>query len=68
MSFTRIAAAGAGTMGSQVAGQMAFHGKEVVVYDAIPAGLDRGRVSHREYAQHFAAERGATQQQVDATF
>ena len=38
MSFTKITTAGAGTMGSQVAWQMAFHGKHVVVYDAIPDG------------------------------
>ena len=50
MSFQKITTAGAGTMGSQVAWQMAFHGKRVTVYDAIPAGLDRGREFHREYA------------------
>jgi 3-hydroxybutyryl-CoA dehydrogenase len=43
MTFTRITTAGAGTMGSQVAWQMAFHGKHVTVYDAIPAGLERAR-------------------------
>ncbi len=43
MSFTKITTAGAGTMGSQVAWQMAFHGKHVVVYDAIPDGLREGR-------------------------
>jgi 3-hydroxyacyl-CoA dehydrogenase len=32
MSFTKITTAGAGTMGSQVAWQMAFHGKHVTVY------------------------------------
>ena len=30
--FTRIAVAGAGTRGSQVAWQMSFHGKVVTVY------------------------------------
>ena len=39
MTFTKITCAGAGTMGSQVAWQMAFHGNRVTVYDAIPAGL-----------------------------
>jgi 3-hydroxybutyryl-CoA dehydrogenase len=68
MSYTKIATAGAGTMGSQVAWQMAFHGKEVTVYDAIPDGLERGKDLHREYAQHFIAHRGATQGQVDETF
>ena len=53
MTFTKITTAGAGTMGSQVAWQMAFHGKHVTVYDAIPAGLEKGRAFHQEYAEHF---------------
>ena len=68
LTFIKITTAGAGTMGSQVAWQMAFHGKEVTVYDAIPAGLDKGREFHREYAAHFIEERGATEEQIDATF
>jgi 3-hydroxybutyryl-CoA dehydrogenase len=68
MSFTKITTAGAGTMGSQVAWQMAFHGKHVVVYDAIPAGLQKGKALHREYAEHFIAQRGATPKQVEDTF
>jgi len=66
-SFTRITTAGAGTMGSQVAWQMAFHGKQVTVYDAIPAGLEKGKAFHREYADHFTSQRGATRQQIDDT-
>ena len=68
MTFTRITTAGAGTMGSQVAWQMAFHGKQVTVYDAIPAGLEKGKAFHREYAEHFLKKRGATQKQIDDTF
>jgi len=68
MSFTKITTAGAGTMGSQVAWQMAFRGKHVIVYDAIPAGLQKGKALHREYAEHFIAQRGATPKQVDDTF
>jgi len=68
MSFTKITTAGAGTMGSQVAWQMAFHGKQVVVYDAIPDGLQKGKVLHREYAEHFVERRGATREQIDDTF
>ena len=68
MNFSKITTAGAGTMGSQVAWQMAFHGKDVTVYDAIPAGLERGKALHREYAEHFIEHRGATREQVDATF
>ena len=59
MTFTKITTAGAGTMGSQVAWQMAFHGKHVIVYDAISAGLEKGKAFHREYAEplHHAARR-----------
>ena len=53
MTFTKITCAGAGTMGSQVAWQMAFHGKHVTVYDAIPDGLERGKAFHQEYAELF---------------
>ena len=55
-------------MGSQVAWQMAFHGKRVTVYDAIPAGLEKGKAFHREYVKLFAEHRGATEQQIAATF
>ena len=68
MSFTRITTAGAGTMGSQVAWQMAFHGKQVTVYDAIPEGLEKGKELHREYAQHFVERRGASQEEIGDTF
>ena len=60
MSFDRITTAGAGTMGSQVAWQMAFRGKQVTVYDAFPAGLESGKAFHQQYAEHFRARRGAT--------
>lgn len=68
MTFTKITTAGAGTMGSQVAWQMAFHGKHVTVYDAIPAGLEKGKAFHRDYAEQFISRRGATRQQIDDTF
>jgi 3-hydroxybutyryl-CoA dehydrogenase len=66
-TFTNITTAGAGTMGSQVAWQMAFHGKRVTVYDAIHSGLEKGKAFHREYAQHFIEQRGATREQIDRT-
>jgi 3-hydroxyacyl-CoA dehydrogenase len=67
MKFTNITTAGAGTMGSQVAWQMAFHGKLVTVYDAIPAGLERGMAAHQEFAELFMRQRGATPTQIDDT-
>ena len=68
MTFTRITTAGAGTTGSQVAWQMAFHGKHVTVYDVIPAGLEKGEALHQEYAEHFIERRGASRKQIDDTF
>jgi 3-hydroxyacyl-CoA dehydrogenase len=68
MTYTNITTAGAGTMGSQVAWQMAFHGKHVTVYDAIAEGLERGKSFHHDYAGHFIARRGATRSQIDDTF
>jgi 3-hydroxybutyryl-CoA dehydrogenase len=68
MKFTNITTAGAGTMGSQVAWQMAFHGKHVIVYDAIPASLEKGRAFHRGYAEHFMNQRGAARKEIDDTF
>jgi 3-hydroxybutyryl-CoA dehydrogenase len=40
----------------------------VTVYDAIPAGLDKGKAFHQEYAELFVRERGATREQIDETF
>ena len=68
MTFSKITTAGAGTMGSQVAWQMAFYGKQVTVYDAIPAGFEQGKAFHQEYARHFIEQRGATQEEIDGVF
>ena len=65
MTFTNITTAGAGTMGSQVAWQMAFHGKHVTVYDAIPDGPGEGQgvppgvrgALHRAARRHPDADR-----------
>ena len=55
-------------MGAQVAWQMAFHGKYVTVYDAISAGLEKGKAFHQDYSEHFVRHRGATRKQIDDTF
>jgi 3-hydroxybutyryl-CoA dehydrogenase len=47
---------------------MAFHGKQVTVYDAIPAGLEKGNAFHRQFAEHFIKQRGASRKQIDDTF
>jgi len=67
MSFDRIMTAGAGTMGSQVAWQMAVHGKHVTVYDPVPEGLERGKAFHQEFAEYFIARRGASPSQMEDT-
>jgi 3-hydroxyacyl-CoA dehydrogenase len=67
MSFTNVTTAGAGTMGSQVAWQMAFHGKQVTVFDALPEGLERGKAFHQEYAEVFEAQRGVSRTAIDQT-
>jgi 3-hydroxybutyryl-CoA dehydrogenase len=66
VTYTNITTAGAGTMGVQVAWQMAFHGKHVTVYDPIAEGLAHGQASHQAYAELFAA-RGATRDQIKET-
>jgi 3-hydroxybutyryl-CoA dehydrogenase len=47
---------------------MAFHGKHVTVYDAVPAGLEKGKAFHRQFAEHFMRYRGASREQIDGTF
>jgi 3-hydroxybutyryl-CoA dehydrogenase len=68
MTFSKVTTAGAGTVGSQIAWQMAFHGKQVTVYDAIPAGLEKGKVFHHQFADHFIKQRDASRKQIDDTF
>jgi 3-hydroxybutyryl-CoA dehydrogenase len=40
----------------------------VIVYDPIPAGLEKGQALHREYAEHFIEQRGASRDQIGQTF
>ena len=68
MTFTKITTAGGGTMGSQVAWQMAFHGKHVTVYDPKPEGLEKCKAFHRQYAARFVEQRGASGKQIDDAF
>lgn len=53
MAFTKITTAGAGTMGSQVAGQMAFHGKARDRVRCQPRGLGEEKAFDRQYAEHL---------------
>ena len=60
--------AGGGTLGSQVAWQSAFMGFNVVVYDAFEKGLERSKSFHNQFAELFIETRGASQEEIDATF
>jgi len=65
MNITHVTIAGAGTLGSQIAWQTAFHGFDVTVYDVVEKGLEAARVYHRQYAALFLESRGASRDQVD---
>ena len=68
MKIKNVMIAGGGTLGSQVAWQTAFKGFNVVVYDAFPEGLERSKAFHQQFATLFLNTRGATQEEIDATF
>jgi len=68
MNIKNVTIAGAGTLGSQIAWQTAFKGFNVTVYDAFEKGLVRGKQFHQQYANVFLNLRGASQEEIDATF
>jgi 3-hydroxyacyl-CoA dehydrogenase len=61
MTIKNVTIAGAGTLGSQVAWQVAFSGFNVTVYDAFKEGLEAGKNFHKQYAETFMSTRGASQ-------
>lgn len=64
MKIENITTAGSGVMGSQVAWQLALHGKKVTVYDPFEESLQRSQQFHREFAEMYIAERGKTQDEM----
>ena len=68
MEIKNVMIAGAGTLGSQIAWQTAFHGFNVTVYDAFEEGLEQGKKFHQLFAELFMNERGASKEEIDATF
>ena len=68
MIIKNVTIAGAGTLGSQIAWQTAFKGFNVTVYDAFDKGIVRGKQFHQQYANVFLKLRGASQEEIDATF
>lgn len=63
-----ITIAGGGTLGSQIAWQTAFKGFDVIVYDAFDKGLEASKSFHKQFAELFMANRGASQEEIDKTF
>ena len=68
MEIKNVMIAGGGTLGSQVAWQTAFSGFNVVVYDAFEKGIKASQAFHKRFAELFLNKRGATQEEIDATF
>jgi len=60
MDIKNVMIAGGGTLGSQIAWQTAFHGFEVIVYDAFEKGLETSKTLHIQYADLFLNTRGAS--------
>jgi 3-hydroxybutyryl-CoA dehydrogenase len=60
----RVAVVGAGTMGAQIASLAAFSGRQVALFDAVPAALQRGR--HRAELEILPAIADAAMMDGDA--
>jgi len=67
MKIKNVTIAGAGVLGSQIAWQTAFHGFNVTVYDVFEKGLEGGKEFHKKFAEIFKTQRGARQEEIDAT-
>ena len=68
MKIINVTVAGGGTLGSQIAWQTAFNGFNVVVYDAFEKGIERSKKFHQSFADLFLTTRGASQEEINATF
>ena len=68
MEIKNVTIAGGGVLGSQISWMTAFHGFNVSVYDKFQKGTNGAKELHKKYAEHFKANRGASQQEIDDTF
>ncbi|NOR75875.1 MAG: 3-hydroxyacyl-CoA dehydrogenase [Draconibacterium sp.] len=68
MEIKNVMIAGGGTLGSQIAWQTAINGFNVIVYDAFEKGIEANKEFHKSFAELFLSERGASQEEIDATF
>jgi len=66
MKIKNVMIAGGGTLGSQIAWQTAFHGFNVTVYDAFEKGVEASKNFHKQFADLFLNQRGASKEDVDA--
>lgn len=67
MEIKKVMIAGGGTLGSQIAWQTAFNGFNVIVYDAFEEGIEKSKNFHKVFSNLFLKERGATQDEIDAS-
>ena len=67
MIIKNITVAGGGTLGSQIAWQIAFRGFDVIVYDAFDKGLEASKNFHKQFAELFRSTRGASKEEIDQT-
>lgn len=58
-NFDHVTVMGAGVLGSQIAMQAAFHGKEVIVYDAFPEALEKLRERWEWMHVHYKQDLGS---------
>ncbi len=68
MTFSKVTVAGSGTLGSQIAFQSAYSGKEVVVYDINDDILEQARVRMNSLAPEYVKDLNSTDQQLKDTF
>ena len=68
MDIKNVTIAGGGVLGSQIAWMIAFHGFNVSVYDKFEPGIKGAKELHKKYAEHFKANRGASQLEIEDTF
>ncbi len=64
--INNVTVLGAGTLGSQIAWQIAWHGFSVVIYNQSEEGLERAKRNHKSFAKLFVKHRGAIDADVNA--
>lgn len=65
--IARVMVAGTGVLGAQIAFQCAFSGIDVVAYDVDTACLDRASARFDALGRVYAADLGASREQIEAT-